>query len=233
MRPLRIAWWWVRDYLYAGYWQVRAFVVRGDPAQLREGDGRPVVVVPGVWETWGFLQPLIDAVRGLRHPVHVLPELGRNGRPVAETAARVAAYLAAHDLRDVVIVAHSKGGLIGKYVMAELDPEGRVSEMVALCTPFAGSVYARYMLVSSLRAFRPRDATTLRLLENIQVNTRITTVAGVWDPHIPTAHALVGATNITLQDGGHFRLIADDEVSRIVREVVGRDAGARDAPSAE
>lgn len=222
MRVLRIASWWVRDYLYVAYWQVRAFIDRRDPAQLRAGPGRPVVMLPGVWETWGLLRPLIDVVHAAGHPVHVLPDLGRNGRPVPETAERVAAYLETHDLHDAVIVAHSKGGLIGKYVMAELDPGRRVTAMVTLCTPFAGSAYARYMLMPSLRVFRPNDATTLRLLEIVEVNARITTITGVWDPHIPAVSELAGARNITIDDGGHFRLIASAEVARIVREVVAR-----------
>ncbi|GAA3912533.1 esterase/lipase family protein [Microbacterium invictum] len=222
MKPLRIARWWASDYLYAGYGQVRAFLDRRDPSELRTGDARPVIILPGVWETWGFLRPLIDVLRAGGHPVHVLPALGRNGRPIPATAEVVSAYLAEHDVRDVVIVAHSKGGLIGKYVMSRLDPDERVTAMVAVCTPFAGSAYARFMLVPSLRAFLPTDATTLQLLESLEVNTRITTVAGVWDPHIPAAHELAGATNITLDDGGHFRLLASPEVARIVRDVASR-----------
>lgn len=219
--------WWFDDYVYAAVWQVKGTLRPGRPADLLTGDHRPVVVLPGVWEPWGFMRPLIDAVHAAGHPVHVLPRLGRNSRPVPETARAVAAHLAEHDLRDVVLVAHSKGGLIGKYVMTECDPESRITRMAAVCTPFAGSDYARFMTLPSLRAFSPDDPTTVRLQEQLHVNGHITAVSGVFDPHIPKIAELPGATNIVLPDGGHFRLLASPEVHRTVVEVTDRprDAG--------
>ena len=190
--------------------------------------GRPVVVMPGVWEPWGFLGPVIEALHDAGHPVHVVPALGRNSRPVPDAARTVAGFLEEHDLRDVVIVAHSKGGLIGKYVMSEFDPDDRITAMVAICTPFAGSDYARYMAMRTLRAFSPSDPTTVMLQANLETNARITTIAGVFDPHIPTIVGLEGATNITIQDGGHFRLLDRPEVIDIVVEVAGRSAAKQE-----
>ncbi len=65
--------------------------------------------------------------------------------------------LAALDLRDVALVAHSKGGLIGKHLLAYDDPDGRVDRLVAVATPFGGSRLARYAVGSTLRAFLPGD----------------------------------------------------------------------------
>src|SRR6478735_1118796 len=220
----RILSWWGQDYAYAAYWQVRATLRPGDKNSLRSGTGRPVVIVPGVWEPWGFLGPVIEALHRAGHPVHVVTALGRNSRPVEDSAHIVADFIAERDLHDVVIVAHSKGGLIGKFVMSELDPQSRITSMVAICTPFAGSDYARFMMTRTLRAFSPKDPTTLRMQRNLEVNARITTVSGVFDPHIPRIVALEGATNITLEDGGHFRLLDRPEVTDIVVEVAGRPA---------
>lgn len=225
----RILTWWGKDYAYAAYWQVRG-TLRRRAGGLESGAARPVVIVPGVWEPWGFLGPLIDALHEAGHPVHAIPALGRNGRPVSDTAGKVAAFLEERDLRDVVIVAHSKGGLIGKFVMSELDPENRITSMVAICTPFAGSDYARFMMTRTLRAFSPNDPTTLRMQRNLEVNARITTISGVFDPHIPRIVALEGATNITLEDqGGHFRVLSRPEVVDIVLEIAARPAAAQEA----
>ena len=208
---VRDAVWWIRDYAYAVAWQVRAFVSRRAPDDYLDGTERPIVVLPGIWETWAFLRPIIDPLHRRGHPMHVLTSLGWNGRPVARTAEDVAAYLAEHDLHDVVIVAHSKGGLIGKYVMTELDPDGRVDRMVAVATPFGGSRYAPYLLLRSLRSFSPRDATTLLLSSRAGANARITSVFGLFDPHIPEGSMLEGAVNVRIETGGHFRILSDPE----------------------
>lgn len=204
-------WFWALDYLYVSYSQVRDVLFRADPAEYLLADAAkpPILILPGIYETWQFLRPLANRLSEAGHPVHVVAGLGRNARSVVASAPIVADYLREHNLRDVTILAHSKGGLIGKYLMLRSDPEVRVTRMVAIATPFSGSAYARVMLVPSLRAFSPRDATTLMLAANRNVNSRITSIFGSFDPHIPAGCELPGATNIRLDVAGHFRIVAD------------------------
>lgn len=209
--------WWIRDYAYAISWQARALVDRTDPEIYRDGPGIPIVVIPGVYETWRFLQPTIVALHDRGHPVHVLDPLRSNLQPVPDAAAQVVDYFVAHDLTDVVLVAHSKGGLIGKHAMAFGAASGRIRGMVAVAAPFGGSSYARYLPLSrSLRIFSPRDATIRLLGGETSVNARIVSVYGRFDPHIPGGSALAGAKNVPLDSGGHFRILADP---RIIAEV--------------
>jgi hypothetical protein len=228
-RLARNAVWWIRDYAFAVRWQVRAVTSRRDPAQYLGGSGRPVVVLPGVWETWSFLRPLIARVHDAGHPVHVLASLRWNSRPVEATARDVAAYIVERGLTDVVLVAHSKGGLIGKYVMALLDDTHRVEAMVAICSPFSGSRYAAWLPLATLRAFSPRDATTLLLAKNEGVNSRIVSIYGEFDPHIPEGSMLPGAENVRLHAGGHFRILALPATVATVLRVV--DAERREGPA--
>ena len=197
------------DYAYAGYWQVRALVNRTAVSELLGGDDRPVIVIPGIYETWQFLRPMVDALHRAGHPVHVVRLLQNNRMPVDRAARLVADYLDREELVDVAIVAHSKGGLIGKLVMMQPESRDRVHTMAAVCTPFSGSRYARYMLLPSLRAFSPSHAITALLAGEVAINSRITSIFGSFDPHIPEGSELAGATNIRLPIGGHFRILSD------------------------
>lgn len=217
---IRRAWWWALDYLYVTARQLGALVARADPADLRTGDRTPVVVLPGVYEPWGFMWPLANALHDDGHPVHVLPVLGYNRAPVAETARLVGEHLRTHDLHDVVVVAHSKGGLVGKLAMLAEDPDGRLRAMVAVSTPFAGSVYARLVPVRAVRAFLPTDATLVGLAAEREVNARITSVGSVFDPHVPAGSELEGAMNVRLSTPGHFRVLADPRLLDVVRGVL-------------
>ncbi|REC99813.1 triacylglycerol esterase/lipase EstA (alpha/beta hydrolase family) [Microbacterium sp. AG157] len=214
---LRDAAWWARDYLYAARAQVRSARGRDAPDVLADGEGTPIVLLPGIYETWRFLEPLARALHARGHPVHVVTELGGNRRPIAESAERVAALLISRGLDDVVILAHSKGGLIGKHVMAFSPAGERVRAMVAVATPFGGSRYSRLMPTPSLRAFASADATIRALAASAAANTRIVSVFGVFDPHIPEGSELAGARNVVLASGGHFRVLDDP---RVVAEVI-------------
>ncbi|WP_235522540.1 MULTISPECIES: esterase/lipase family protein [unclassified Plantibacter] len=209
---LRTLGWWIRDYGYAAVWQVRAFASRTDPHGFLSGDRSPVVVLPGVYETWRFLEPLIRRLHDDGHPVHVIDPLGRNDRTVPVAARLVADYLVATDLQDAVLLAHSKGGLVGKYVMSLGGSGDRITGMVAVAAPFAGSRYARLMLLPSLRIFVPNDPTILALAREAAVNPRIVSVYGRFDPHIPGGSRLDGAKNVQLDTGGHFRILAHPRV---------------------
>jgi len=218
-RALQIVRWWALDYAYAVYWQCRAAFGRQRPDGYLSGGLAPIVVVPGIWETWQFMRPLAEKSHRAGHPVYVLASLGWNARPVAESAATLADFISDNDLRNVLLVTHSKGGLIGKYAMALLDEERRIARMVAVSAPFAGSRYAPWLPLRSLRAFSPLDPTTVLLAKNAAVNSRITSVYAGFDPHIPGGSELPGAQNIRVPTGGHFRILSHPDVaSAVLRE---------------
>lgn len=210
MRP-QLAAWWLADYLYAGYWQVRAAFDRVKAVSFGSGDAAHIVVLPGVYETWRFMQPLIAAMHTRGHPVHVVEALQRNRRPVVEMAESLADFLEENDLRDVILVAHSKGGLAGKLAMTG-RAAGRVRSMLAIATPFGGSSYARMIPGRTLRAFAPEDPSIVDLARQLTVNARIVSVYAQFDPHIPEGSELAGAKNVRLDTGGHFRILAHPRV---------------------
>jgi hypothetical protein len=214
--------WALLDWLYAGVWQVRSLgPTTAD--DYRTGDRQVVVVIPGVYETWHFMRPLMDVLHDRGHPVHVLTGLRHNVRPVPVSAEAVMAYLDEHDLQHVLVLAHSKGGLIGKYAMTRLDPHGRIDRMVSVSTPFAGSKYAVLAPVRHLRVFRAADPVLAGLARELDANSRITSVYGVYDTLIPGGCELAGAKNVRLDLGGHFRILADRRTAVAVLQAADGD----------
>ncbi|WP_459345482.1 alpha/beta hydrolase [Arthrobacter sp. MDT3-44] len=233
MNLLERGWAWMLDYAYVGFWQVHGFVLREDPARyLTPAPGAPegkapVLLIPGIYETWQFMRPIADHLHRAGHPVHVVQKLGYNRGTVEAMALLAAGYIEEHDLTDVVVVAHSKGGLIGKFLMTMSSIAPRITRLVAINTPFSGSIYANFFLLPSIRAFSPRDRTLRALLANLDINAHITSIYGRFDPHIPGGSFVEGARNIQLDTMGHFRPIADARVLQEVDRAI--EAGERDA----
>jgi len=201
---------------------LRHALVRQDPkGRYPGGELSPVLILPGVYETWQFLRPVADHLHALGHPVHLLPELGYNRRDIPETAAIAQRYLAQNDLRDVVLVAHSKGGLVGKHMMVGDDLEGRISSLIAVNSPFGGSSLARWAPNRTLRAFSPKDETLATLAANLEANSRIVSVYSRRDPLIPSGSRLDGATNIELPMVGHFTPLGSPQLLRVLDDALG------------
>lgn len=179
-----------------------------------------MLLLPGVYETWQFLRPAAERLHELGHPIHVLPELGYNRRTIASTAAVAQDYLERIDLRRVILVAHSKGGLIGKHMMVTDDLSGRITSLVAVCSPFGGSSLARFAPNRALRAFSPRDKTLSTLAANLEANARITSIYTRLDPLIPNGSVLEGATNIEIDLVGHFLPLTSQRVLTAIAEAI-------------
>jgi triacylglycerol lipase len=167
----------------------------------------PVIIIPGIYEPWQFMKPVIAALYNHGHPVHVLDGLGYNTGSIPGMARRVREYLDATPLSQAVIVAHSKGGLIGKYFLAHCNTDKQVSKLVAINTPFSGSAYAAFMPIPGVRMFAPTAQYIRELLANRLLNADITSIYSAYDSNIPIGSKLEGATNIVINTVGHFRIV--------------------------
>lgn len=223
MKLREFAWGIGLDYAWAFSTRAGYLRERTPPPALSEGAARPVLLIPGVYEPWRYLLTIGRRLHAAGHPVHALPELGYNVLPIAETAALAQRYLDDNDLRGVAIVGHSKGGIVGKHMMAFDDVEHRIDRMVAIASPFSGSTRAKYVPVRPLRPFLTTDALLGNLAANLELNSRITSIYTEADHVIPNGSELAGATNVVIPLVGHFRLLSDPRVLDMVERAVGVD----------
>src|SRR5205823_465632 len=68
--PLAKGAFWLLDYGFAVRGQVQGFFDRTDPETLQSGDREPVLLIPGIWETWRFLLAVGKHLNDAGHPVH-------------------------------------------------------------------------------------------------------------------------------------------------------------------
>lgn len=196
---------WAKDYaLIALLWAATAAAPQ-DPRIFATGEGRPVLLIPGVSENWQFLRPLVNRVHEAGHPVHVLPQLEYTRGSIEAAAALVLDHLDHAGLDGVALLGHSKGGLVGKLAMAR-DVSDRIDRLVTLATPWDGSTRADLLPLPHLRPLSPRAPLIASLASQVQPNARITSIYGTWDEHVPLGSELAGATNIVVPVEGHARI---------------------------
>lgn len=221
-------WGWVLDYGYVVTWLARGAVATSTPDDLLSPPvaepGAPILLVPGVYENWRFMQPVAAHLRRAGHPVHVLDGLGWNTGTIPEAADLVREHLEQHDLTDVTVVAHSKGGLVAKYALADAATLRRVRRLVAVNSPFSGSWWATYLPLPAIGVFAPGGRLIRELAAQGTVNAKIISLYSAFDPHIPETGHLDGAENVVLRTVGHFRPLAAPATLHIIDEVLARPA---------
>jgi triacylglycerol lipase len=203
---------WALDYTYLSKMQLQSLTSNDTVTSFQNASGSAVLLLPGIYENWHFMKPIAAVLAAQGYDVHVVEGLGYNRGTIEEMAAIVKDYINNHKFSTLAIVAHSKGGLVGKQVLDTYTGTTDITKLITINTPFSGSRYASFLPFKSLRIFSPTSTVLTTLIKNKLNDAKIVSIYGLFDPHIPGGSYLNGATNIQLKTYGHFRTLYDPTV---------------------
>lgn len=216
---------WVQDYLFAAKRQGQAFIFRDPPkhylSYVNEHKS-PIILIPGIYEKWHFLQDIADPLSLAGHPVYVVKGLGYNVQSIPDSAALIRELIDEEQLTNVVLIAHSKGGLIGKHLLAFDNADRRVIKLIAIATPFAGSHIVQYVPHKPAKEIHPESEIIRRLQAEKSVNADIVSICGTSDGHLwpETSCHLEGAQNVKVSAHGHHQILAHPETLRVIHDEI-------------
>ncbi|MDB5238577.1 MAG: alpha/beta hydrolase [Candidatus Kaiserbacteria bacterium] len=206
---------WLIDYCYMlrGFFAME--IHRIPPERYRAGiPGKTAaVLIPGILGTWAFMKDIGDRLSLAGHAVYTVPALGNNMLDIASSAKIVQSLIERENIHEAVLVTHSKGGLIGKHLLAH-QGAGCVPGMVAIAAPFSGSRMARLVPLRAFRELDTESAVIHELAEERSVNDRIISIMPEYDNHVWAEQGsyLEGAQNITVAVRGHHKVLFSPQV---------------------
>jgi len=199
----------------------------------------PVLLLHGIGcnaAVWTTMRRHLEA-QGLG-PVYALsygPPFAAIETFAAQVAAKVAQIERDTGAAQVVIVAHSMGGLVARSYLRAYGP-AHVRRVVSIGTPYAGSRHAWLMSGAPLAQMRPGSA-YLHALEALDANERAVPIVSIWSWHdsmvTPQTSSRLGETDIVLSGVAHNALLGDPQVLAIVADQVrkARATAPRTAPA--
>jgi pimeloyl-ACP methyl ester carboxylesterase len=222
---------WIVDYAHIGRHLGKMYVHRNPPehylGHIVPGK-EPVILLAGISNTWRSLKKIGDKISLEGHPVYIIPQLSRGFTSIPDSAKIVEDIIDENGLKNIIIVAHSKGGLIGKYLLIH---DRRVKKLIAIATPFAGSTIVKFIPHKSFKELSPKSQIIADLSSHPEVNKNITSIIPAFDNHVfPKGSSyLSGGKNIKINVAGHHKILFDDEVTRKVLDFL----SARDQEKAK
>jgi pimeloyl-ACP methyl ester carboxylesterase len=205
----------------------------GTPLHCTE---QPVLLLHGFLATPLALSSLVARLHRAGHCAHIVQLGGLLGRfnslPIEQVARvvadRVEQLAQAHRRERIDVVAHSAGGLIGRYYVQRLDGARRVRHLVTLGTPHRGTfwAYAGYVLgglVPSLPQMAP-GSPLLRALtdESFPRNVRLTSVYSPSDSICPPSSCRLESQrrahlkNVEVARIGHLEFLVSARISSMI-----------------
>jgi pimeloyl-ACP methyl ester carboxylesterase len=214
---------WARDYFY--FMKGHSFMFHKPPKHYLGfvlGDKSPVILIPGVYSKWQFLKAIADPISLKGHPVYAVEHLGYNTRAIDHSAKLIRELIDEKNLRNVIIIAHSKGGLIAKHLLAYDNQDGRVVKVITIATPFLGSHAVKFLPGKTFKELHPESEMIKKLHSQSDVNHKIVSIFGEFDNHVwPTGNCrLDGAKNIQVNVYGHHKILFNKHVLSIVLDEI-------------
>jgi triacylglycerol lipase len=135
----------VEEYLLIISNQIKYWVIPNPPIRWQVGNKVDVVLIPGVHESWIFLQKIAGTLNKFGYRVHVIKDLKTNTEPVMQGCKRISKYINEHNLKQVILITHSKGGINGLYLLKDKYVSKKVIKLITIACPFRGSILAGLM----------------------------------------------------------------------------------------
>ena len=237
---------WLTDYGHMVRGSLLMTVHRNPPKHYLEYtiEGKiPVILIPGILGKWGFMKFLGDKISLEGHPVYIIPNLSYNLFSIPASAQILRAtvvhlfpslghimpkmhkgaesikeLMQSNNITAAVLVAHSKGGLIGKYYLTHHNQDHRVLGMVSIATPYSGSAMAKLIPLDPFAELK-NDSELIKDLErHTEANHQIISILPEYDNHVwaEKGSYLEGAENVEVPIRGHHKVLFSKQVVEVI-----------------
>ena len=195
--------------------------------------GRPVVLVHGIGDNRSAFTILRRTLRrrGFGRIVTV------NYSPLTSDVRKAAAALGRHVERvceqsgyeQVFLVGHSLGGIIARYYVQRLAGDARVSTLVTLGSPHAGSQLARMAPLLVGRQLRPHSELMRELAGPASCSTRFVAIYSDRDEVVSRRsarleHPDLAVTALQVHGVGHLSLLVNSTVAQAIATALTSEA---------
>jgi len=221
MQILKKIHWWLIDYMYMFLGYSRSAIYRSLPKNYNNENNEKgnIVLIPGLFTSWHFLKNIGDYFASSGYRIHIVPTISYNHRAISLEADELHQYLEEHGLINVKIIAHSKGGLVGKYYMEnENILDHRVTKLIAIATPFSGSYLAGVSPLKAMKELSPDSQLISDLNKKNKNNINTVSIFPSHDNHVKHKNKsfLKGAKNIELETKGHHKILFEKELVEVL-----------------
>jgi triacylglycerol lipase len=184
------------------------------PEKWLHGKKGDVIIIPGFNETWVFQKTLAEFLNEKGYSIHTISTIDHNTHTIAHCVKEIETYVRIKELKDVILLAHSKGGLIVQKFLDTSSLNNRVKKAFTFSVPYKGTIwgYAGFQNLHELSLSSDKTA------RNSQINKRIINMYSMIDQHIiPNRNLLLdGATNIKLNTYWHTRILESEETRKVI-----------------
>ncbi len=215
--------WWATTVVFSVLQPLERWLGLRNAKQAPDEGAPPILLIHGYICNGAYWWPLVRFLRarGIHalYTINLEPAYGSIDGCAAQISKRVNAILSERGAKQVILVAHSMGGLAARAYARTDEGAARVLRLITLATPHHGTLLALASPTRNAVEMRPRS-TFLAGLDRADkpLRARMVAIFSEDDNVVFPQHsqALEGATNIAVSGVGHVAMSFSPKIQELV-----------------
>ncbi len=194
---------------------------REEPESWKIGEKGEVILVPGFNDDHLFLTPIGNALNKKGFRVHIMKNFDTTKKSIEDLSRELANYIEQNDLQKIRLVAHSKGGIVSRYLLENYPEIGdRVEKVFTIATPHHGTIYASTKFLN-LEQISPKS----KIIKDLNASDK--NLHKIYNLYPALDNSIVPNKNLILEGArvnqqfdiiGHTRILKDEHLTQYVVE---------------
>ncbi len=182
-----------------------------------------IILIPGYGCTYDYLMPLGNFLEKHGYKIHTPPEITPNIHKISYYVEKIKNYIEKNNLKNVILIGHSKGGIIARYLLKEEELKNKIKKAITISSPHKGSILAIYSRFNA-HELTPWSKTIRGINKQKDDLKNILNIYGIHDKIVIPNRSLhlPGAKNIKIEIKGHNKTISSPKVWQIILEEISK-----------
>ena len=177
-----------------------------------------ILFIPGFSESWQDLLEIGNYLNKLGFSIITMNKFNSTFLGVKACSKKIRDYILENNLTDLVLVGHSKGGIISTFLLTDKSVNGKITKVISLSSPFKGTLWQKFRKlhisdISKLHLEKLLSADQKKKIINIYSKTDQQVI-----PH--TSLVLEGAKNYEVDSLGHTSVIYSPKTKQIISNYI-------------
>lgn len=197
-------------------------VFKSPPKSWGFGTKGNILLVPGQFGTWYYLRKLGNYLNHLGYKIYTTPSIEPNIHTISYCAKEVKDRILALNLNKIIIIGHSKGGLIARNLLIDKEVYSKIKKVITISTPHLGTLWG-YFYLFNIHELIPNSHEIERLSQDQGKYKTVVNLYSKIDPFVVPNKSLIlkDAKNIVIGTVGHKNTVDFRKTLEVIENHLG------------
>jgi len=210
----------ILEYLLIAYKQLEPIFKPQPSIKWQNCHKGTIILIQGLHESWTFLESIGNHFNQKGYKILTIPQIKTNTIPTLEAVKICKRFIEKQNLINLIIIAHSKGGIVARYLLQDLTIANRIDKVISIATPYKGSRLVA--ILPNAHDLSPDSPTIKTIQIPLSGENKTYNFYPIFDNHIIPNDSLIlpSIHNHKINIVGHTRILEANQTLESIRKIL-------------